>query len=174
LEIAASPAVILSSLVVILLSFAATLAMPSLAVALPVGKLVAAGSGSGSGTMAEVSGSRTTQAGRSARPIVVSCKAANEDWKGAACRALRTGLERRWAVVLAKGDEAEADAYLAVDIEWLRVEPTFLVARLVWRVDGGAPQAGPEIEVSVNDRDVTESDAEHLAETLVKVTPLPL
>ena len=161
---------ILNNPVVILSSFAVALAMSSLAVALPAGKLVAAGSV----TMAEVSGSQTTQAGRSARPIVVSCNAGNEDWRGAACRALKAGLERRWAVALAKGDEAEAGAYLAIDIEWLRVEPTFLLARLVWRVDGGAPQVGPEIEVSVNDRDVTESDAEHLAETLVKMTPLPL
>lgn len=63
---------------------------------------------------------------------------------------------------------------LDVDIEWLRVEPEFLIARLVWWQDGGARQSGPEIEVSVNDRDVTESDAVQLAETLVKMTPLPL
>lgn len=170
LEIAASVAVIPGNLAGLLLSFAVALAIFSPAAALPVAELTAVGAGSE--TMTEISGSRP------ARQIVVSCDAASEDWKGGACRVLKAGLERRSAgrqvEVLAEGDEAEAGAYLAVDIEWLRVEPTFLLARLVWRVDGGAPQVGPEIEVSVNDRDVTESDAEHLAETLVKMTPLPL
>ncbi|WP_417767020.1 hypothetical protein [Stappia sp.] len=168
-------AVTQGNLTVLPMSFAMALMMSLPAGALPVAKLTTVGAGAG--TMAEISGSRTAQAGHPARLIVVSCNAASENWKGAACRALKAGLERRSAgrqtEVLAKGDEAEGKAYLAVDIEWLRIEPTFLLARLVWQLDGAARQTGPEIEVSVNDRDVTESDAVHLAETLVKMTPLP-
>lgn len=99
--------------------------------------------------------------------ITVTCKAEAAGLRGVACRALRTALAAR-----AKAEGAHAK--LDVDIEWLRVETTFLLARLVWRVDGGAAQAGPEIEVSVNDRDVNEEDARHLAEALVRTMPLPL
>ncbi len=76
--------------------------------------------------------------------ITVTCKAEAAGLRGVACRALRTAL-------VARARAERAHATLDVDIEWLRVETTFLLARLVWRVDGGAAQAGPEIEVSVND-----------------------
>lgn len=93
-----------------------------------------------------------------------------------ACAALEQALRTEWGAAPQRQDGPlqAVPGQIAVMLDLVRVEKTFLLGRLMWHRADGAVEQGPLHEISVMDAGVTPATYERLARAVLKSSDIPI